>query len=66
MGLGYWYDPNQKAPAQEKSIIDNIIEEDLVKKKLFTYYIPGENVAKASFGEVVDELKDKLDNQDVV
>lgn len=63
MGLGYWYDKNKKTPEQEKSIIDNIIEEKLVKNNLFTYYIPSENVAKASFGDVVDELKGKLDNQ---
>ena len=63
MGLGYWYDKDKKTPEQEKSIIDNIIDEKLVKNRLFTYYIPSENVAKASFGDVVDELKGKLDNQ---
>jgi len=66
MGLGYWYDKTKKVPDQEKSIIDNIIEQNLVKNRMFTYYIPGQNIAKASFGDVVDELKGKLDNSDLV
>jgi len=66
LGLGYWYDHSKKTPDQEKSIIDNIIGEDLIKNRIFTYYIPEENVAKASFGDIVDELKGKLDKPNIV
>ncbi len=60
MGLGYWYDPKVPMPATEESIIDHVLKNKLLTEKVFTYYIPEEKTAVASFGEVVDEMKGKL------
>lgn len=61
MGLGYWYDPKVPMPAEEESVIDHVLKNKLLTEKVFTYYIPEEKTAVASFGELVEEMKDQQD-----
>lgn len=58
VGLGYYY-KDSKVPKNESSIVDSIIDENLLPRKIFSYYIPNEREAKCSFGTIIDELQDQ-------
>lgn len=55
VGIGYYY-KNGKVPKNESSIVDSIIGENLLPRKIFSYSIPNEREAKCSFGTIIDEL----------
>ena len=52
-------------PVTESSLVDNILKHNLINKYVFTYYIPNGKEGKASFGVIVDELKDRLSDEDI-
>lgn len=60
VGLGYWHANPSEQLDKDKSIIDNIIERNLVSRKVFSYYIKPEQGGRATFGEV---LKDIVPNE---